>query len=136
MQQIPFGSISSPCLQCKEFLIWGLWYVYVLDGTASLFLPSLFIPMARHFWQRQYWQRFLWRLSTRQSLLSLHVQLRSFLTVRLKKPLQPSQLYTPQCLPEERRQSHGGGRLYTIFVQFEALKTLNLDFLDLEMFKV
>lgn len=53
---------------------------------------SRFMPQARHFWYRQYWHRFRCRLSMMQFRSSRHAYVRSFRTVLLKKPLQPSQL--------------------------------------------
>lgn len=61
----------------------------------SVRTTSLTIPTARHFWKRQNWQRFLLLLSTGQSLLARHTYFAFFCTVRLKKPLQPSQVRTP-----------------------------------------
>lgn len=58
----------------------------------SSWTASRFIPHARHFWYLQYWHLFLCRLSMIQLRSSRHAYVRSFLTVRLKKPLQPSQL--------------------------------------------
>uniref|UniRef100_A0A6B0UAP4 Putative secreted protein n=1 Tax=Ixodes ricinus TaxID=34613 RepID=A0A6B0UAP4_IXORI len=56
---------------------------------------SRFMPHDRHFWYRQYWHRLRCRLSMMQLRSSRHAYVRSLRTVRLKKPLQPSQLYTP-----------------------------------------
>ena len=62
--------------------------------------PSLFMPCARHFMYRQNWHRFRCRLSIMQFLSSRHAYVKSFRTVLLKNPLQPSQLksYTVEIL--------------------------------------
>lgn len=61
-------------------------------STAPTWTASLFIPMDKHFWYRQYWHRFLCLLSMVHDLSSRQAYVKSLRTVRLKKPLQPSQL--------------------------------------------
>ena len=63
--------------------------------TPFLYSHSLDIPTSRHFCSRQYWQRFRWSLLMAHSPEPLHVYTRFFLILRLKKPLQPSQLTAP-----------------------------------------
>ncbi len=73
-----------------------------LDGSRpllplrlSVLTTSLTMPTARHFWKRQNWQRLRLRLSTGQDLSARQTYLALFCTVRLKKPLHPSQVRTP-----------------------------------------
>lgn len=67
----------------------------LLPFRLSVLTTSLTMPTARHFWNRQNWHRFLRLLSTGQFLSARQTYLAFFCTVRLKKPLQPSQVRTP-----------------------------------------
>lgn len=69
-------------------------YTTVFTEYYSL-LQSCFIPRAMQRCSRQYWQRFRWSLLMAHSPEPLHVYTRFFLMLRLKKPLQPSQLTAP-----------------------------------------
>lgn len=61
----------------------------------SVLTTSFTIPTAIHFWNRQNWHLFRLLLSTGQFLSARQTYFAFFCTVRLKKPLQPSQVRTP-----------------------------------------
>lgn len=66
-----------------------------LPFSESVRTTSLTMPTTKHFWNRQNWQRLRRLLSTGQFLSARQTYLEPFCTVRLKKPLQPSQVRTP-----------------------------------------
>ena len=73
--------------------------LFGLDGSRprrpfklAVLTTSFTMPTFIHFWKRQNWHRFRRRLSTGQFLSARHTYLAFFWTVRLKKPLQPSQV--------------------------------------------
>lgn len=64
----------------------------LVSGLCTVNLPSLFIPCERHFMYLQYWHLFRCLLSIVQHFSSRQAYDKSLRTVRLKNPLQPSQL--------------------------------------------
>ena len=60
--------------------------------SPSVLTTSFTMPTYMHFWKRQNWHRLRRRLSTGQFLSARQTYLALFCTVRLKNPLQPSQV--------------------------------------------
>ena len=79
-----FLPIYEVCTNAKYFL-----------NIFAKCLPSSFMPTSRHFWKRQYGHRFLCVLSMTQHRSATQLYTFLFCTVRLKKPLQDSQVKRP-----------------------------------------
>ncbi len=83
-------------LRHQTSLVWVLNNISTTVCTEYMsLLQSCFMPRAMQRCSRQYWQRFRWSLLMAHSPEPLHVYTRFFLMLRLKKPLQPSQLTAP-----------------------------------------
>ncbi len=86
----PLGEYATSRICAKSWEIFQR--LLDLRGVRSSRTASRFMPASRHFWKRQNWHWLRVCLLTTHCWYSRHLYCRSFCTVRLKKPLQPSQL--------------------------------------------
>lgn len=114
--------LYNQCLPMKHlYSMYNVIICLILKlGGIFYILQSLLIPQARHFCNLQYWHRLRWCLVTSQFLDPLHWYPSCLRIERLKKPLQPSQLMAPQCLPEARspQTTHSSTVRHTLFGVF------------------